>query len=73
MKQKKTRIIFRLDDILKEKDRGVRELARATGLGLATISRIVNNRTRGIYFDVIERLCDELDIEPHEIIKTVKK
>lgn len=74
MKQK-TKIIFRLDEILKEQNRGVRELSRATGLGLATISRIVNNKTRGMYLDVLERLCDELQIEPNEIYKktVVKK
>jgi DNA-binding Xre family transcriptional regulator len=72
MKQK-TKIHFRLDEVLKEKGRGVRELARATGLGLATISRIVNNKTRGVSFDVVERLCDELEIKPQEIYKIEKK
>jgi DNA-binding Xre family transcriptional regulator len=71
MKQK-TKITFRLDEILKEKGRGVREVARSTGLGLATVSRIVNNKTRGVSFDVVERLCDELDIEPHEFYKIIK-
>jgi len=68
----KIKIIFRLDEILEEKGRGVREIARVTGIGLATVSRIANNKTRGISFDVLERLCDELDIEPHEIYKVIK-
>lgn len=65
--KKKIKIIFRLDEILKEKGRGVRELSRKTGLGIATISRIVNNHTRGMYLDVLERLCTELEIDPTEI------
>lgn len=70
--KRKTKITFRLEEILKEKGRGVREVARATGLGLATVSRIANNKTRGVSFDVIERLCDELEIEPQEIYKVIK-
>jgi putative transcriptional regulator len=70
---KRTKISFRLDEVLKEKGRGVRELARTTGLGLATISRIVNNKTRGVSFEVVERLCDELGITPQEIYKVENK
>ena len=70
MKQK-TNIIFRLDEILKEKGRGVRELSRATGVSTSTIMNIMNNRSKAIYLDVLSRLCDELQIEPHDICKKV--
>lgn len=70
---KKTKILFRLDEILKEQGRGVREVAKAAGLSISTISHIVNNRTRGISNDVLEKLCDELKIEPGEIYKKTKK
>lgn len=69
---RKTKIVFRLDEVLKQKGRGVRDVARVTGIGLATVSRIANNKTRGISFDVLERLCDELDIEPNEIYTVIK-
>ncbi len=68
---KKIKIVFRLDEILKEQGRGVRELSRATGLSVATISRIVNHHTRGMYLDVVERLCNELHVEPQELFKLV--
>jgi DNA-binding Xre family transcriptional regulator len=68
---KNERIIFRLDEILKEKNRGIRDLARATGLSVATVSRIVNNHTRGMYLDVLGKICTELKIAPGEIYKVV--
>lgn len=63
---------FRLKEVLKEKNRGIRDLARATGLEVATISRIANNHTRGVYFLVIEKICSELDILPSELFETQK-
>ncbi|MBI5954407.1 MAG: helix-turn-helix transcriptional regulator [Chloroflexi bacterium] len=72
MKKQQVKIIFRLDEILKEKGRGVREVAKNTGLSVATISRIVNHHTRGMYLEVIERLCNELEIEPQELLKVIK-
>ena len=67
------KLSFRLGEILEEKKRGVRDVARATGITPATISRIVNNHTRGVSMDVLERLCDELDIAPGDIYKKQKK
>ena len=73
MKQKKTEIIFRLDEILKEQGRGVREIARATGISTSTIGHILHNHSKAMYLDVLARLCEELNIEPHEIYKVTKK
>jgi len=64
--------IFRLNEILKERKRGVRELARATGLTVTTISRICNNRNRGITLDVVGKICSELGIQPGELYKQVE-
>jgi DNA-binding Xre family transcriptional regulator len=72
-KKLKTKITFRLGEVLAEKQRGVRDVARETGIGVATISRIVNNRTHGISINVLERLCDELGIVPSDIYETVKE
>lgn len=72
MKQKKTKITFRLDEILQEKGRGVREVSRATGISTSTIGHILHNHSKAIYLDVLARLCEELEIEPHEIIKVTK-
>lgn len=64
---------FRLDEIMKEKGRGVRELARATGLTVVTVSRICNNRNKGITLEVIGKLCTELGIQPGELYREIKK
>ncbi|MDD2922162.1 MAG: helix-turn-helix transcriptional regulator [Anaerolineales bacterium] len=66
---KKIKVKLRLKEILAEKNVGVRELARNTGLDVATISHIVNNHTRGIYFIVIEKICSELEISPSELFE----
>jgi|DewCreStandDraft_4_1066084.scaffolds.fasta_scaffold25261_5 DNA-binding Xre family transcriptional regulator len=67
------KIIFRLDEILAEKQRGVRELARATGIGFATISRIVNHHTKSMTLDVMGKICAELKIQPGELYAVIKK
>ncbi len=61
--------IFRLHEILLEQGRGVREVARAAGLTVATVSRIANNRNRGITLEVVSKLCRELGIQPGDLYK----
>jgi len=73
MKRNNPTYIFRLDEILKEKNRGVREVARATKLTTATISRIVNHHTKSMTLEVISKLCAELNITPGDLYATVKK
>lgn len=68
----KTKVFFRLNEIMAEKKRGARELAKASNVGLATISRIINNRTRGVSLLVIEKLCKELKVSPGELFKVEK-
>ena len=66
---KEITFIFRLDEILIAKGRGIRELSRATQINVATISRIVNNHTKGITLNVLAKLCAELNISPGELFK----
>lgn len=68
----KIKIKSRLNEILQEQGRGINELARATGLTSATLSRIANNHTRAIYFDVMEKLCNELNITPGDLFEVTK-
>lgn len=67
------KIEFRLHEILAEKKRGGRDLARATGLGVATVSRIVNNHTHGVTLDVLTKICFELGVLPGELFRTIQK
>jgi putative transcriptional regulator len=67
------KIIIRLDEILAEKNRGVREVARATGIAYATISRIVNHHSHGMRLDIMEKLCKELKVTPGELFRTIKR
>lgn len=65
--------IYRLDEILEEKKRGVREVARSAGIAYATISRIVNHHTKSMNLQTVNKLCAELDIEPGDLYRKIKK
>lgn len=43
-------------------------LAKMTGLPYSTIHKIANNKTDGISFIVLEKLCAVFDCEPCELI-----
>jgi putative transcriptional regulator len=62
-------VVFRLDEIMNEKKVTVRKLGTLSGVGTATITRMMNNRTRAVSLDVISKLCIVLDIEPGELFK----
>lgn len=43
-------------------------LAKAAGLPYWTVHKIANNKTKGISFEVLEKLCDALECEPCDLI-----
>lgn len=43
-------------------------LGKATGLPYSTVHKIAKNKTDGISFVVLEKLCDVLECEPCELI-----
>lgn len=64
-------IIFTLKNILDAKGVSQTELARKIGIREATMSAIVNNTIKEISVTNMEKICDQLDIEPGDFIKNV--
>ena len=64
-------IIFTLKNILAAKGVSQTELARKTGIREATMSAIINNTIKEVSVANMEKICDQLDIEPGEFIKNV--
>lgn len=63
--------------ILKEylKERGIKViwLTEKTGIAHSTMSNLINNKTDGIKFDTLERICITLKCDVNEIIKIEKE
>ena len=47
------------------------QLAKRAGVRVATLSEIENEQTRGIRFDVLERLADALEVDPSYLLMRV--
>ena len=65
-------IKVKIDKILKEQDKSLYWLAKATELSYPTIHRLVNNKTSSISFDTLEKICLALDVDIEDILKIVK-
>jgi putative transcriptional regulator len=56
-----------LKQILKEKELTFKEIALDTDIVPDTISRIANNKSKGVRWEVIEKICNYFDISVGEL------
>jgi putative transcriptional regulator len=61
-------IILMLDELLKEKGKTAYQVAKSTGLHQSVVSKLRRNEAKMIALDVLDRLCDELDCKPSDLI-----
>jgi putative transcriptional regulator len=61
-------IILMLDEVLKEKGKTAYKVAKSTGLHQSVVSKLRRNEAKMIALDVLDRLCDELDCKPSDLI-----
>jgi putative transcriptional regulator len=61
-------IILTLDEVLKKKGKTAYQVAKSTGLHQSVISKLRRNEAKMIALDVLDRLCDELDCKPFDLI-----
>ncbi len=61
-------IILTLDEVLKEKGKTAYQVAKSTGLHQSVVSKLRRNGAKMIALDVLDRLCDELDCKPSDLI-----
>ncbi len=61
-------IILTLDEVLKKKGKTAYQVAKNTGLHQSVVSKLRRNEAKMIALDVLDRLCDELDCKPSDLI-----
>jgi putative transcriptional regulator len=61
-------IVTRLQDILTERSISRRELARRSGLNIATVCKLANNDNRMVNLATIDRVCEALQVEPGDLL-----
>lgn len=59
----------RLSIILGERRMRVSELSKLTGISQNALNKIYHNKTKGIDFDTLNKLCNALEINSQEIFK----
>lgn len=64
---------FRLSEILESRGFSQAELARTSGVGLRTISRLFRNETEQVSLITLDRLARALGVEPGELIARDKR
>lgn len=61
---------YKLLDVMNRKGITKMQLKEMTGMGKATLAKISKNEK--ISIDVIDRICDVLDVQPGDIMEFVK-
>lgn len=58
-----------LSETLKNKGISQYQLAKLTGITAANISNLCNNKTSGVQFSVLDKICNALDCDITDILK----
>nr|WP_147104920.1 helix-turn-helix transcriptional regulator [Nesterenkonia populi] len=61
------RIVFRLDEALIQRGMTLTELSKRTGITMANLSTLKNNRAKAIRFTTLTVICEALQIEPAQL------
>lgn len=64
---------FRLREILERIEMSQSELARQSGVSMATINRMCTNATGQVSLETLDKIATALGIEPNELIVKEKK
>jgi putative transcriptional regulator len=61
-------IEYRLRAVLKERGRTLYWLAKQLDLNESALSKAASGKTSGLKFEVLDRICDLLEIQPGELL-----
>ena len=64
-------IVVTLDVMLAQRKVRSKALAEAIGITEANLSLLKSGKVKGMRFETLARICDVLDCEPGDILKTV--
>ena len=62
-------IIVRLDLMLARRKMRARELAQRIGIAEQNLSLLKSGKVRGVRFETLARLCEELDCQPGDLLE----
>jgi len=62
------KIILRIDELLKKRGRSAYWLSKQTGIDQSSLVRIRHQKTGGIQWDTLTRLCVALDCQPGDLL-----
>ncbi len=65
-------LYINVKEILKEKKKTKYWLIKEMGCSYQAMSDIMNNNTKGMRFDTLEKLCEVLECTPNDILKIEK-
>jgi len=65
------KIRLQIDEVLKERGRSAYWLSKQTGIAQSSLARMRHQKTQGIQWDTLMRLCSALDCGPGELIVIV--
>lgn len=65
-------LYINVKELLKERKRTKYWLIKEMGCSYQAISDVMNNNTKGMKFETLEKLCDVLECTPNDIFKIEK-
>lgn len=60
---------IKIDKVLEEKGKTKYWLIKESELNFHTVTNLVKNKTTGIQFDTLEKICKTLECTPNDIIE----
>ncbi len=66
-------IIVNLDVVMTKRKMSLNELSEKTGITLANLSILKNNKAKAIRFSTLEAICKALECQPSDILEYKKK
>lgn len=69
-------ILVNVNQILKKQKKTKYWFVKNMGGSYQSLSNLINNKTKSIHFETLERICELLDCEPGDIItrkRTIKR
>lgn len=63
------KIIVRLDVMLARRKMTGKELAKAIGVTEANLSLLRSGKVKGVKFETLAKICEELDCQPADILE----
>jgi putative transcriptional regulator len=61
-------IEYRLRELLTERGKSLYWLAKELGLNQSSLSRAASGKTTGLKFDLLDKICDLLDVQPGDLL-----